>query len=246
MHRRRSAATRRSNPVLRAGNTAATIALLIAAPAAAVDLTATASIASDYRFRGVSLSDRGAVVDASVTAASSSWFAAVEGISSARGRDAAAVRRSAEVDVSAGWSRAIGLFTPTAGVIAYFRPGGGESVNAEGFATLEGALGPATLTVGANYAPDQGAAPGGNLYLFTRAAAAVPATPLTIRARVGREAGAFEGGRVKIDYAAGVEARVTRAVTLGIDYVGNDLPRTTGQTHRNRTDGVVVRAGVTF
>ena len=147
--------------------------------------------------------------------------------------------------MSAGWSRSLGLLTPSAGAIAYLRPGGGAA-SGELFAALAGALGPATLTVGANVAPGQGAAPGGNLYLFTRAAAGVPGTPLTLRASVGRERGGFVGGGTKIDYSGGVAARLFRVVTLGLDYVGNDRPSVPGRLGRNRSDGVVVRAGVRF
>ncbi len=220
----------------------------LAGPVAAVTLDASADVVSDYRFRGVSLSDRQPVVEGSVEGLAGPWFAGVEAISASRTRSP--YRPSAidaEVDVSAGWSRSVGLLTPAAGVIAYLRPGGGEAANGEVFASLAGALGPATLTVGGNYAPGQAAAHGGNLYLFTRAAAGIPGTPLTLRAAVGREAGAFAGGRTKLDYRGGVEARVARVITLGLDYVGNDLPTTgPGRVERNREDGFVVRAGVRF
>lgn len=217
-------------------------------PAAAVTVDATAEVVSDYRFRGVSLSDRQPVVEGSVAGLAGPWFAGVEVISASRVRSPYRPSRiDAEVDVSAGWSRSFGLLTPTAGVIAYLRPGGGEAANGEVFASLAGALGPATVTAGANYAPDQAAAHGGNLYLYTRAAVGIPATPLTLRASVGRERGALAGGATKVDYATGVEARVLRVVTLGVDYVGNDRPTVgPGRVERNRENGVVVRAGVRF
>lgn len=225
----------------------AIVAASVATRAAAATFDLSAYAMSDYRYRGISLSDRQPVVDGSVAASTGSWFAGVEALSASRLRTPdRPTRRSAEIDVSAGWSRAIGVVTPTAGAIVYTYPGGGPAIG-EGFATLAGALGPATLTVGANYAPDQTAARGGNLYLFTRAAAGLPGTPLTLHASVGRERGALAGGATKIDYAGGVEARVLRVVTLGVDYVGNDRATTgPGRLARNREDGFVLRAGVRF
>ncbi|MBV8971761.1 MAG: hypothetical protein JO290_05670 [Sphingomonadaceae bacterium] len=227
------------------------VAIGAAAPVAAAEVSVAGDVLSDYRFRGVSLSDRQPVADGTLSGQAGPWFAGVEAISSSRGRYAVETR-SAEVDLSAGWSRSFGLLTPSVGAIGYLHPGG-EAANGEVFASLAGALGPATLTLAANYAPDQGAAPGGNLYLQARAAAAIPTTPLTLRAAVGREAGAFAGfrasgtGGVKTDWRAGVEARVLRVVVLGLDYVGNDLPRIApGRLQKNREDGVVARVGVRF
>lgn len=247
MHVPAAVATGRPGRLLRIRNIAAVIVALDASShAGAVTLAATADVLSDYRFRGVSLSDRHPVVDASVEASAGGWFAGVAAISATLGRSPyRTARRDAEIDASAGWSRSFGLLTPTVGAIAYVHPGSGEA-DGEGFATLAGSLGPATVTVGVNYAPGQAAARGGNLYLFTRAAAGLPGTPLTFRAGLGRERGAFAGGATKIDWSGGVEARVRRVVTLGIDYVGNDLPRGTGRLAHNRDDGVAVRAGVRF
>ncbi len=223
-------------------------AVIAPAPAAAVELDASATVLSDYRFRGISLSDRQPVVEAGADATLGAWFAGAEAIGTARGRNPLFdSRRTVEVDVSAGWSRAFGLVTPAAGVIGYIHPGGGAAASGEAFASVAGALGPATLTIGANYAPGQAEAPRGDLYTFVRAAAGIPGTAFTLHTSVGREAGAFAGRRVKLDYSGGIEARVLHVVIVGLDYVGNDLPPTAaGRLQRDREDGVVVRAGVRF
>ena len=224
------------------------VAVLGAAPCAAVTVDGSLDVVSDYRFRGVSLSDRQPVAEGTVDLQAGSWFAGAEVITASRARSPYQMTRAnAELDVSTGWTRAVGLLTPAAGVIVYLRPGGGEPAIAEGFASLAGALGPATVTAGANYAPAQAAARGGNLYLFTKASVAIPATPLTLHAAVGRERGALDGGATKVDYAGGIEARVVRFITLGVDYIGNDLPTAgPGRVVRNRENGFVVRAGVRF
>lgn len=201
-------------------------------------MSGSAALLSDYRFRGVSLSDRQPVAEASGLASTASgWFAGVEGIAIARPRDLRS-SRTAEVDLSAGWSRPLGLLTPTAGVIGYVYPGRRGSV-IEGFGSLAGALGPATLIVGANYAPDQAAVAGGNLYVYARASVGIPLTPVTLRAAAGCERGGFDGGRAKMDYRAGADVRVW-IVTLGLDYVGNDVPRTVTQALRHDSGNAIV------
>ncbi len=228
----------------------AAIAAVVAAgsPAHAVEWSGSAEVVSDYRFRGVSLSGQHPVAIATVEASSGPWFGGVEAVSASQVRNLARVpRRNVELDISGGWTRSLGLVTPTVGVIAYLHPGGGEAANGEVFASLTGAIGPATLTLGANYAPDAGAVRGGNLYLSAATAVAVPTTPLTVRASVGRERGEFAGAWTKIDWSGGVEARVLRIVTLGIEYIGNDLPRVAAaRARRSRADAVVVRVGVSF
>ncbi len=230
-------------------------AALIAAtaPVAAADLSGSAEVVSDYRFRGLSLSDRQPVAEGSIELTTGPWFAGAEALSASRVRSPyRPTRIDAEVDVSAGWSRSFGLLTPTAGAIAYLHPGGGEPAIGELFASVAGALGPATLTVGGNYAIAQVAARGGNLYLFAHAAAGIPRTPLTVRATVGRERGALTGGAIgvgttKLDYSVGVEARVLRIVTLGLEYIANDLPTVgPGRLQANRANGIVLRARVSF
>ncbi len=249
MQRRCGTAIARSVDLLRRCNIAkAIVATAVAWPAAAATVDTSIDVLSDYRFRGVSLSDHAPVADAGITASVGTWFAGAEAISATRIRAAdRPTRRNAEIDVSAGWSRSFGLVTPTVGAIAYVHPGGGEAANGEVFATLAGAFGPATLTAGVNYAPDQAAAGGGNLYLSLRAAAGVPRTPLTLTVSAGRERGAFAGGATKIDYSGGIEARVLRRIMLGLAYIGNDRPTAgPGRLQRNREDGVVARAGVRF
>jgi len=231
-------------PLLRGGNTVRMIAVLLAVagtgtPVAAVEIDGTASLLTDYRSRGVSLSNRHPVADASVQASTNGWFAGIEAVSTARPRD---LRRDrgidAEIDLSAGYSRSVGLLTPSAGVIAYVYPRHGPT-QVEVFGSLAGSLGPATVTVGANYAPDQAGVAGGNLYTYARAAVGIPLTPVTVKASVGREAGAYGLGRTKVDYSAGADVRVGIA-TLGVRYVGNDVPRNVAPRLRHATADTLV------
>lgn len=231
--------------VLFCRNTAIGIVLLpsLPAPVDAVEVDGSARFETDYRFRGLSLSNRQPAVSANLAASlANGLFAGIEGVSTAYPRiDRPATQRGGEIDISAGWSRNLGLLTASAGAIGYFYPGAGGGEFGEGFASLTGGLGPATLTLGANYAPEQGTI-SDSLYLRALAAVAIPATPLTIKASVGRETGAFDAGRTKIDYMAGAEYRF-RVLTVGLRYVGNDVPgsapRPFGRTGGNAVVGSV-------
>lgn len=233
-----------SRPLLRPRNTTKTICAVLVAlaatgPAKAVEIDASAALLSDYRSRGVSLSDRQPVADASVQAGLAGWFAGAEAVSTSRPRDLRRDRGTdAEVDLSAGYSRTIGLLTPSVGVITYIYPRHGPA-EAEVFGSLAGSLGPATVTLGANYAPGQAGVAGGNLYTYAKAAVGIPLTPVTIKASVGREKGAFDLGRTKIDYSAGVDFRLG-LFTIGVKYIGNDVPNTVAPFFRHATADAVV------
>ncbi|GGB35781.1 hypothetical protein GCM10011380_26470 [Sphingomonas metalli] len=94
-------------------------------------------------------------------------------------------------------------------------------------------LGPAQLTLGADYAPDQAAIGGDNLYLRAGATLGIPSTPFTLLADVGRSSGSVDdpdraarlrpAGRYT-DWRVGVE-HVTGPLTLAVEYVGSDIAR---------------------
>lgn len=229
-----------------AATLAATLALL-SYRASAVELAGDASFISDDRFRGESLSNRQPTGEASFQASlPTGWFVGLSGVASAYSRVPGTVARHPEVDVSAGWSRSFGLFTPSAGLIGYVYPGGSGGNSFEAFGSLATTLGPATLTGGVNYAPRQDNLGRGNLYVYLSPAVGVPGTPLTLRASVGREAGGLQGGtRVKVDYGVGLEARVARRVTVSARWSGNDLgPRASNV--RIAKAGVVIGMGLQF
>ena len=82
------------------------------------------------------------------------------------------------------------------GAIAYLYPGGdGTGDIYEGTAALSYTFGPATARVRANYAPDQDNLAGDNLYLSAELKAAIPSTPMSAFAQVGRERGSFYGSK---------------------------------------------------
>lgn len=194
-------------------------------------VTGSAAFVSDYRFRGVSLSDRDPAVQGSITLSTASGFFAGAWGSSIEDYAGA----TTEIDLYGGWSRQFGLFTPTIGVYTYLYPGGSGVDIYEFYGSVAGNLGPASVSIGLNWAPDQGNLSRSSRYVYAAGSVGIPATPFTLKASVGHERGALvvdASGQTtrKFDYMAGVDAS-WNALTLGIAWIGNDLPE---KSHFNR------------
>ncbi|QMW23119.1 TorF family putative porin [Sandaracinobacteroides saxicola] len=209
---------------------AATTAALAATPVLAQDeapawaITGTAAFVSDYRFRGVSLSNKDPAVQASIQLTSKAgFFVGAWGSSIATYGGA-----NTEVDLYGGWTGPLGPLTATIGVYSYLYPGGSGVDVYELYGSLAGTLGPVTATVGVNVAPDQKNLNRSSRYAYLNLAAAIPDTPITLKGNIGHEQGSFvvDGTGTttkKFDYLIGADIK-WRALTLGLAYIGNDLP----------------------
>ena len=206
---------------------AAAAALLWTSPATAADLSGEAGIVSDYRYRGVSLSDGNPALQASLTLEHGSglyvtlWGSTLERI----GRPS-----NSEVDVTAGYERAVSKwvsFNLSATRYSYPSAGGGNYSEATAAVTL--ARGPASAILGFSYAPrqrglrDERGRQRDNSYASLQSAYEVRGAPLTLKAGLGYERGAFDeverGG--KWDWNLGGEA--TRGpAKLSLTYVGSN------------------------
>lgn len=217
-----------------------------------VTLSGTAAFVSDYRFRGVSLSDRDIAGQASLTATTAPgiflgiWGSTIQPIGATFDAAGNETNNGAEqeIDLTGGFSKTFGPVTPTIGMIGYVYPGGKGVEYYEVFGSVAGNLGPAALTFGMNYAPKQdNTGHNDNLYIFGLAAVAIPNTPFTVKGSVGRENGAFDfGSSSKIDYMGGVDFKY-KFITLGVQYVGNDLSdriRNSSPTFHHDSKGGVV------
>ncbi len=225
--------------------------LCAAAPARADDFAApafrvsgSATFASDYRFRGVSLSDNGPAAQASLRVDHRSGLYVGGFVSSLAGWGAQR-RGAVEFDAQAGYRADVAGFALDAGVTGYFFPAGSSNSDfAEIHARLERTLGPVSVTAGIAYAPPQRAlgnwsgtpasragARGDNFNLRADAIAGVPGTPLTARAHVGWSRGTAgvgpDGyslaptGRV-LDWLVGLDY-VRGRFTFGAAYVSTDI-----------------------
>jgi len=180
------------------------------APPATLTVSGSAAIASDYRFRGVSQSDRHMAVQGGITVShASGLYAGVWGSNLAGWGTFGGANM--ELDLIGGYKAKLAdNATLDVGLTWYMYPGGADKTDfAEPYVKLTGTTGPATLTAGAAYAPQQQAigkwyatgadaaagvytSPGDkddNLYLWGDGALALAGTPITAKAHVGHSWG---------------------------------------------------------
>lgn len=197
--------------------------------ASAFDIVGGVAVVSDYRFRGVSLSDKDFAVQPTLTIKhSSGLYLGVWGSNLA-----ANPGDDIEADLYAGFAGGSGPVTYDIGATYYMYPG----VSAFNYLELTGKLGttvgPATLGAQVSYVPSQdNTGNQDNIYLGTNAAIGIPNTPLTLTGSVGYEDGAF--GANKVDWSLGVTAS-KYGFTAGVSYVDT-----------NRFIGGLGDAGVVF
>lgn len=207
-----------------------TVALFLGAlacsPARAADWTAEIGLVSDYRYRGLSLSDGRPAVQASL-AAEHAYGAYAEiwassATSGGRGLD--------EIDVTAGH-----VFDLTEAIsidlsATYYAYPGASSANAlEIGGLLEASRGPLAATAGLSLAPPQrgtrndSGSKKTNVYVFAGASYRLAKLPLRLRASLGFERGPWDaaGRGGKWDWSLGGEADFEQA-RIALDLVGSD------------------------
>ncbi len=185
-------------------------------------LSASVTAASDYRYRGVSLTDRNpALQGAFEIEHASGLYAGVWGSTISQWAGA-----HVELDLYAGWRGTTGGIGLDFGVTGYVYPGGRGANYVELTGRTSYTLGPVEVAAGIAYAPDQSAIGGSdNLYVFAESSLGVPNTPFTLKARAGREDGALAGpSGNKWDWSLGTEVVLDR-FTLGLSYVDTDENR---------------------
>lgn len=240
----------------------ATAALAVAAPAFAQDaeaesaLTVSGSVtlASDYRFRGVSQTDKAMAIQGGVTVTHESglyvgtWASNLSGWGTFGGSNT-------ELDIFGGYAMDLGGATLDVGLTWYMYPGGSDTTDfAEPYIKLSTTQGPVSLLAGVAYAPKQEAlgrwylsgasygtgipdAPGAksdNLYIWGDAAYAIPETPLKLKAHLGYSDGNAglgpNGTSVAptgsyLDWSLGAEA-AWGPLTLGVSWIDTDISNT--------------------
>lgn len=206
----------------------AILAALLSAPAAAaLDLSGELGVVSDYRDRGLTLSNgKPAVQGALLLEHESGVYAEVwaSTLGSPRGPV------DSEWDFSAGYETALTdslSLDVYATYVAY--PKAGDESYVEATAIASGELGGGSAGVGVSFVPrqrgtrDEDGRGRRNTYLFVEAAYEIPKTPLSVAARLGRERGWFDGVERggKWDWSLGAEAKVHSA-RLGVAYSGSN------------------------
>ncbi|MDG5488451.1 TorF family putative porin [Sphingomonas sp. BGYR3] len=241
------------------------VALVAAAPAyaqeeteAPSELTVSGSVAlvSDYRFRGVSQSDKELAVQGGVTVSHDSGFYVGTWASNLAGWGTFGGSNT-ELDLFGGFKFPVGEGTLDTGLVWYMYPGGADKTDfAELYAKLSGTVGPLGLTAGVAYAPAQEALgkwyntgadaaagvfnnPGDkedNLYVSGDATYALPETPITLKGHVGYSNGNSglgpNGTSVAptgeyFDWSLGADVAVS-GLTLGVSYIDTDISASDG------------------
>lgn len=192
--------------------TASVLALLAAAPALAQDeeklvtVSGSVGLVSDYRFRGVSQTDKEMGVQGGITLSHASGFYAGTWGSNLAGWGTFGGSNT-ELDLFGGYKLALGDgLSLDAGLTWYMYPGGADKTDfAELYAKLGATVGPVNLLGGIAYAPKQEAlgrwyvsgasastgiydAPGDkedNLYVWADISSTIPETPVTLKGHIG-------------------------------------------------------------
>lgn len=204
-----------------------------------VTLTGGVAVVSDYRFRGVSLSDKEFAVQPYLTVKHESGLYVgtwASNLADNAGNDV-------EVDLYAGFAGGEEV-TYDIGATYYVYPGVSSFNYVEFTGKLGSTVGPATVGVQLSYVPSQdNTGNNDNIYFGTNAAIAVPNTPISIVGSMGIEDGAFTAGSEKVDWSLGLTAAVS-GFTLGVSYV--DANRETIFAPRDSAAGVVFSVSYGF
>ncbi|HEX8582997.1 MAG TPA: TorF family putative porin [Allosphingosinicella sp.] len=221
-------------------------------PPPAFTVSGGATLVSDYRFRGISQTDRRAAVQGSFTVAhSSGLYAAVWGSSI---DDYVYNGADQEIDFVAGYRRSFGGTTVDAGVLYYYYPGSGgiDSDFFEPFVSVAKTFGPVTAKATANFAPKQaalsvGAGKEDNLYLAGDLSAAVPNTPVTLAAHLGHSFGPsyLTIGDDYTDWSVG-GSFAWKKLSFGLSYVDTDGAFITPSGRNASKAGLVASVGASF
>jgi uncharacterized protein (TIGR02001 family) len=217
-----------------------------------VPISGGATLVSDYRFRGISQTDKRFAVQGTFTVAhASGLYATVWGSSI---DDYVYNGADQEIDFIAGYRRTFGGTTVDAGVLYYYYPGSGgiNSDFVEPFVSVSHIVGPATAKLTANYAPKQralsiGAGREDNLYLAGDLSVAVPQTPISLSAHLGHSFGPsyLTIGDEYTDWSLGASA-TWKNLSFGLSYVDTDGDFITPSGRNASKAGVVASVGVAF
>jgi uncharacterized protein (TIGR02001 family) len=217
-----------------------------------ITVTGSAALASEYRFRGVSMTDKEMAVQAGATVAHESglyvgtWASNLAGWGTFLGSNM-------ELDIYGGYKVPVGDVTLDVGLTWYMYPGGLDNTDfAEPYVKVSGTAGPASVLVGVAYAPKQEAlgkwynsgasastgvydnpgAKADNLYIWTDVAAGIPDTALTLKGHIGYSKSGNDGLGPQgtavsptgeyVDWLVGADY-VLGPVTLGVAYVDTDI-----------------------
>jgi uncharacterized protein (TIGR02001 family) len=230
-----------------------------AAPAVAADLgggfsvNGGATVVSDYRFRGISQTDKRFAIQGTFTIShttglyGSVWGSSID--------DYVAAGGDAELDLIVGYKKTFGSTTLDGGLLYYYYPGsGGANTDfAEPYLKVTQAFGPVSATGTIAYAPKQkaltvdGIHKEDNLYLAGDLAYAIPNTPLSLTGHFGHSFGPsyLTIGKEYSDWSVGA-ALTYKNIVAGLQYVDTNKNLDSPRGRNIAGAGVVASLGVSF
>ncbi|WP_420606952.1 TorF family putative porin [Novosphingopyxis sp.] len=219
------------------------------APPSAFELSANVALVTDYRFRGVSLSDGDIAIQGGFDVKHSSGFYVGAWASSLE--DSPRYGHT-ELDLYGGWSGEVASgITVDAGLLYYVYPNGDKAVGGpsdyfEPYASVSGQLGPVSATAGIAYAWGGQDALGGddNTYLYLDLGSGIPNTPVSISAHAGYTDGvlSFDSDSTSWDFSLGASYAITGNLSAGVTYTTVEGPVVDDLTN----DGFFATLSATF
>ena len=237
----------------------ATLLACMASPALAQDestapvtISGSTTVVSDYRFRGISQTDKRFALQGGITATHSSgvyvsvWGSSID--------DYVANGGDQELDLIAGYSTSVGAATIDFGVLYYYYPGSG-GINSdffEPYASVTGDFGGASAKLSVAYAPKQSALTVGNgkednLYTALDLSGDIPDTGLSLTGHIGHSFGPsyLTIGDEYTDWSIGASYSLG-ALSLGVSYVDTDKSLYSPSGRNISKAGVVFSLGASF
>ncbi|NVJ98695.1 MAG: hypothetical protein HWE25_11115 [Alphaproteobacteria bacterium] len=204
--------------------TASLLSAAVFAPQASADdnaaftLSANAGIFTEYRFRGLSLSDHDPAIQGGFDLEHESgfyigtWGSSIEPVGSSE----------LELDIYAGYATEIGSLSTDIGILAYTYPGAGDTHYIELYGSVGGTLQETVeWTLGAAYVWDQeNVGDQDNIYLYLDTSMPLGDSPFSLAGHLAYEDGAF--GDDKWDWSAGISYAFEQ-FELSVSYVDTNV-----------------------
>lgn len=182
------------------------------------------TLATDYRYRGISYSDGHPTAQVIVNVVHKSGFYAGAFASSLDISRNRSPFGAIETDFWIGYTKEIAPGTVIDGAILYFyapdAANGADTDYFEPYATISQQIGPVNIRLGAEFAWDQKALIDKTLYVYGHLGAAIPKTPLSVAARLGHND--LGSGFTHWEWQLGLNAAFGPWVA-GLTYVDTDV-----------------------
>lgn len=221
------------------------VGLALTAPSASAQdlsgftLNGSVALATDYRFRGISLSNKDTAFQGSFTVSHESGFYLSTWGSNIEQFNGAEV----ELDIYGGHSGQIGNISTNVGFYAYTYPGATDNTDYyEVFGSLGGSIKNLSWTLGSNYAFDQDGTGGqDNIYVYLSTSMPISNSNFSVSGNIAYEDGAF--GTNKWDWLLGLSYSFDK-YALSVSYI--DTANTSATAGTAGDAGVVAMLSASF